>query len=402
MTDQTSLPEDLFVSINTRSVHELDMRKALEKALGQLSIYQDAKKEPDQIFNVTLRAIVLCKGVLLDASPTISGEASRLDPDILIQFGTSFALGKEVQMVLVSQIERKPLPSPLIEGYLTCYSSYGALAEHLKVRTAEWDKQSWNRAKRQVKRELQNLRHFSVFGSTSDDTREAIEEFARGTLWRPKFDRQADSRTELQSLVREIGGRAFCVFCMEQDMDEDSEYEVFVALGLAIGLGVPFLVVQRRGYHIPETLKGYRAIVEYEQYAKLKQQLASYIQVFLNPGIVQWSESTFRYLSSWGDRLISSAQTEEDLDQAERLFEALTASITASKSNPVPEPYAGLGDALLARYYSFEPRNIDLLVRAKEKYEHALSLDPALIRCKNGKVALCANMGETTLLWKLV
>jgi hypothetical protein len=371
--------EGLFVSINQYSGHEQDMRRTLTQALSgetQYSIFQDIQKEPAHTFYLTVRAILLSKGVLLDASP-IPGESTILDPDILIQFGIAFGLGKEILLVAIQ--EGSPAQASMTDGYLSSFPSYAALATNLDTKAIRWNQETRNRrAEREVKYEPRNIMSFSVFGAT-EDIRKAINSFVGSSGWRPRYSRQIDSSFKLQTLAKEIGERAFCLFCLNSKNDE----ETFVSIGLAIGMGVPFIIVLQRPSPLPETLKGYHAIIEYEQYIELERQLSAYAQNFLRPEITRWSGSTFRHLSSWADDLVKGAK-EDDLNEAERLFNAIIASV----DNPIAEPHEGLGDTALTRYYRFRPKDVSLLHIAKAQYERALEIDPEFVRCKNGIVVI--------------
>ena len=373
----TGLFKDLFVSINLNSGHDQDMKEALEEALsGRMTyaIFQYMEKEPQHAFDATVRAIVLCRGALLDASP-MAGQAGRLDPDVLIQFGISYAMGKEVLLVSVFRRNSDVFQSSVAEGYTNYYASFKELVTSLRIRPLEWKRQYKHLENRQTEYKPRNIMSFSVFGATPD-VRTAIRAFVGSTGWRAVFHRQIDSISKLQVLAREIGERSFCIFCLDQ-----GDEETFVGLGLAIGMGVPFILVHREGSQIPETLRGYHATIQYEQFVELRQLLTdNYAGVFLNPAITRWKDSTFRRLSSWGDDLVKGAETEDDLGHAEKVFEA----IIASTSKRIPEPYAGLGDALLARYYKYESDNLNLLHDVRKQYKRALEIDSDFIRCKSG------------------
>lgn len=372
-SDNVSLNPSIFISMNDRVRKNEDLRRALKKTLTgkvNLEVFQDASRDPEQIFDATIKAILLCDGALLDACV-----AQPLSPDILIQFGICYALGKHVRLISVS--ENKNLDSvSVLENHVINFHSYVELTETFEQAPLEWNEHiQEGRVRQQAQYQPKNSLSFSVFGA-KDDVRSSIKQFAWSENWMPRFNRQIDSVLWLENLAREIGARSFCIFCIE-NLDD---VEVLVGTGLAIGMGIPFLVVQNRSVPLPDTLHGYRAILDYDQCFELEQHLSNYKEEFFTRKVTQWNGATFHRMIAWGDALLKKATKQTELFEAQRLFDAVIASVY----QPIPEAYAGLADSYIVYYETFGKGVLQLLFVAKKIYEEGLRVDAENNRCKSG------------------
>lgn len=97
------LEEKIFISLNDEYCkgHGDDLRFCLTEALGSSScaFFQDKNKVPDNLFSVTVEEILISSGILLDALPF----EGQINPDILIQFGIAYALGKKSAFLWVKK-----------------------------------------------------------------------------------------------------------------------------------------------------------------------------------------------------------------------------------------------------------------------------------------------------------
>lgn len=378
----TSPQQHLFVSINDFSGHEQDMRWAIKQALGTAvpyRIFQDQAKRFEQHYFVTIESLLLSAGAILDVSPSPQ-QGTTINPEILIQLGICFAMGKQFWLpcVVNPNLDQDQL-FKWLKGYYSLYHSYGQLADNFKVEPSPTELQGQRRSERKAAYNHRKSRSFSVFGANTD-TQRFMNSFVAHTDWKYLFNRRLDSKQILQSLVEEVGDRAFCIFNLGAAQETELYIETHVALGISIGLGIPFLILQPHGYALPSILSGYDGVIKYQQFTELESKLRKYAVDFLTPDIFTWSGSTYSQLVSRAEEQLELVEEEKDLDKVE---EFLTA-ITTSTDNLPKSAYAALGDLYREKFYKFSDHEIELLKRAKNYYEEA----PKLARCQDGAAVI--------------
>lgn len=374
----SSTQQNLFVSINDFSGHEQDMRWAIKKALGTTvpyRIFQDQAKRFEQRYFVTIESLLFSAGAILDVSPSPQ-QGATINPEILIQLGICFAMGKQFWLpcVVNPNLDQDQL-FKWLQGYYNLYPSYGQLADNFKVELSPTELQGQRRSERKAAYNHRKSRSFSVFGANAD-TQCFMNSFVANTDWKYLFNRRLNSKQILQSLVEEVGDRAFCIFNLGADQETELYIETHVALGISIGLGVPFLILQPSGYALPSILSGYDGVIKYRQFTELESELRKYAVDFLTPDIFTWPGSTYSQLVSRAEEQLELVEDEKELDKVE---EFLTA-ITTSTDNLPQSAYAALGDLYREKFYKFSDHEIELLKRAKDYYEEA----PRLARCQDG------------------
>jgi hypothetical protein len=263
----------VFVDTNDNIGHEADFRSALRKALDKIpySIFEDLPKEPESIFSVTMERIINSDVILLDAAHYLG----KIPSHFLIQYGICYALEKKCLFIFIKndslKIDQETRPT-VVEGYLE-YDYYLDLATQFKVRFLEWFD-----SHKPVCKEKPNkipVHSFVVFGVDrwkNPDLYDVISNFSSGTDWTAKFVSDLGSLSKLESLANAVGQRSFCVFCLNSDDNE----KIHLGVGLAIGMGRPFLIIKPKNIDLPKSLSGYHGILEYETYSQLKDQLSRY------------------------------------------------------------------------------------------------------------------------------
>lgn len=377
----------IFISLNDefKFGHGADLRQCLEESLGESScaFFQDREKIPDNIFSVTVEELLLSNGVLLDALPS----GAQVSPDVLIQFGIAHALGKKSAFLHVKNNSARITkdPSPLVSSYqIDRFDNYLDVIFRLKARVQEMLDQDTPRHK--IESYNMSVQSFSVFGADEErepDLRNAIKKFAESAGWEAKFQSRFryghETLSLLDSLSVFISLRPFTIFCLDMNATD----EVYIGVGVAIGMGVPFLILQNRKIKLPLSLGGYHGLIEYDSSVELDTALSIYTKDFLSDDVNSWSGSTFSHLLLRADQLISSAKNENDLYRTESLLQAINDSIRTK----TPLLYALLGDIYRERYRRLPSKAPKYLEVAREYYSEALKLDA---NYKRGQDAIAA------------
>ena len=275
MTENNVSSEQLLVvSVNDdcEKGHGKDIRVSLNRALTDIpySIFQDRPKKPEHVFSATVEEILLCDGVLLDAL-----SSSTHTPDILIQFGISYALGKKNLFLSVKHNSQSlsPITSKIINNYVISFDYYLDLTTTLKPKAYKWLRE--NTKPQKIERNEVPVHSFSVFGvnqETSPDLHQTISDFSGSTDWKARFYRELGFTSPLKDLSTAIGMRSFCIFCL----DENSNENLYLGIGIAIGMGVPFLILKPNNVIIQKSLGGYDGIIEFSNKSQLKNNLKKY------------------------------------------------------------------------------------------------------------------------------
>ena len=95
--------------------------------------------------------------------------------------------------------------------------------------------------------------------------------------------------TTFKTLSKAVSQRSFCIFCLNKDNTE----EIFLGIGLAIGMGRPFLIIKHRDIQLPKSLQGYHGIIEYDYFSQLREMLEKYTQKFLSDEVFNWEGATY-------------------------------------------------------------------------------------------------------------
>lgn len=386
--NKISLGKSLVVSINDdcEKGHGADIRVSLNRALTNIpySIFQDRQKKPEHIFSATVEEILLCDGVLLDAL-----SSSTHTPDILIQFGISYALGKKIMFLVVRHNSQSlsPITSKVIGNYDISFDYYLDLITTLKPKTSKWLRA--NIKPKKIERNEVPVHSFSVFGvnqETKPDLHQTISSFPISTDWKAKFYRELGFTSPLKDLSTAIGMRSFCIFCL----DENSNENLYLGIGIAIGLGVPFLILKPDDVTIPESLGGYDGIIKFGNQNQLKRNLKKYSKVFLSEKVRSWDGGTFFHLLSRIEKQIETIDDVSKLNRIENLLHAINRSIRPA----LTKPYILLGDVCRERVHKCYPQSIDyqqsveLLTTAINYYQSALEIQPNIKRCEDNIVAV--------------
>lgn len=383
------MPEEkIFISLNDEysKGHGADLRFCLNEALGASScaFFQDKDKVPDNLYSVTIEEILISSGILLDALPF----ENQINPDILIQFGIAHALGKKSAFLYVRNNSAgvPPISSHLINSYrIGDFDNYLDVIIELKTRLQEMIDQDIPRQK--IESNKMSVQSFSVFGGDEEkdlDLVNVISSFAMKAGWEAKFQINFIYGYETPSLLDDlsifIGLRPFSVFCLNKDVC----VETYIGIGLAIGMGVPFLILQDKEFKLPASLGGYHGIIEYNNSEELATGLSKYTKEFLSEDVNSWNGSTFSHLLLRTDKIIPLAKAEADLNRIEKILHAINRSIRLK----TPLLYALLGEVARERYRRFDSKNPKYLELAREYYNEALKIDADYKRAQDAIASL--------------
>ncbi len=228
---------------------------------------------------------------------------------------------------------------------------------------------------------------FSVFGADEEknpDLKHVISSFAANAGWearfQPKYNYSHETLSLLDSLLIFIGLRPFTIFCLDKNAND----EIYIGIGVAIGMGIPFLLLQDKEFKLPASLGGYHGIIEYDSCDELKIGLSKYTKEFLSEDVNSWDGSTFSHLLLRADPLIPSAKSDNDLNRIESILEAINDSIRLKR----PLLYALLGEVSRERYRRFDPKTPRYLEIARKYYDEALKIDTDYKRGQDAIAAL--------------
>ena len=381
--DTTSLRKSLLVSINDdgKQGHSADIRVSLKRSLTDIpySIFQDRQRRPEHVFNTTVEEILLCDGILLDAL-----SSSKHNPDVLIQFGISYALGKKVMFLTVRHSSQglPSIASKIIGNYHVSFDYYLDLITTLKPKVSDWLRT--DPVHQRIERNDILVHAFSVFGveqSNRPDLHQTILDFPIETGWNVKFYQELGFVSPLKDLAKTIGVRSFCIFCLDKNTNEN----LYLGIGIAIGMGVPFLILQPEDVNIPESLGGYEGIIKFSSQSQLKEELEKYSEIFLSEQVRLWDGATFFQLLSRIEQQIEAIDDASELHRIEYLLHAINRSIRPT----LPKPYILLGDVYREKVHKGYPQSIDYqqsiesLKMAIYFYENGLKIQSYNKRCSD-------------------
>jgi hypothetical protein len=267
----------LLVSLKqARPYHYNDMKFTLGRAIRNFSILQELPKRPEYLLETTIECILMCQGALLDATKSKDKDSS-MDSDIFIQFGICYALGQRVQFIAVKTDDFEELPPhiPIVESYLEIFEGHWQLEAQLANKIKTWSSAKTFPKSPVIKRDPTNGDSFLVIGVQGIEKRDllnAIQSFAQGVNWKLKANFEIKSSFQMDDLMREIAVHSFAVFCIGQRNNE----ETLIAIGLAMGMGVPFLVLQHEEASLPDILKGYNGVITYQGFNDLPDKLKTH------------------------------------------------------------------------------------------------------------------------------
>ncbi|MBK9781659.1 MAG: hypothetical protein IPP55_16670 [Anaerolineales bacterium] len=286
-----------FVNINEghKRGHNKDTIYALRssKYSKRLKIYQETPKTPDSILQSVLEGILTSDVVLLDA--ILDKQESYKDR--LTQFGIAFALEKQRYFFYIQDNSSREdkLFSEYIEPFTVEASGYLQFTELLNEKAEVLISQPQPKPQKPTDKSYQS---FSVIGaneSTNPDLIKAIKEFASQKNWHASFYKPLSGTNIHDEMSRHVVMRPFCIFCINKFTDINT----YVAIGLALGFGVPFLILIEKGDTIPKTLNGYAGTVMYESNSELLANLEKYTSIFSSPeNFKSWDGFTYFYLLS--------------------------------------------------------------------------------------------------------
>lgn len=371
----------LLVFSDTRSVdgHEADFRSALARALDKVSytIFSDIPKTPENIFSAMIGGILFSDAVLLDGE-LLNGTSSNA----LIQYGICYALNKKCMFVSIKNnsqaVSEKASKKPIIIDGLTEFACYLDFATQFKL--VDW--LNLPSATRIMKPNKLAVHSFIVFGVDRWENPilyDIISNFSLIKEWTPRFVSNIGALSRLDALAKAVSQRSFSVFCLDKN-DPD---EIFLGIGLAIGMGRPFLVIKNKNIELPASLSGYNGVVEFESYNQLQDKLSKYEGNFLSDEIFEWEGATYNDLLVKLEKQIGYTSVDK-LNN----FESVLLTINSVLGETTAKPFALLGEVYREKNRSISPDNIDFLVKAKEYYERALSIQKEYQLYQNAVVVI--------------
>lgn len=356
----------VFANNKHHDGHDVDFRHALIRALDNISysVFEEIHKTPEGIFSAMVGGILFSDAVLLDGTP--SGNVTS--PNLLIQYGVCYALNKKCIFVAIKNNSREVLQEikhKIVDGYVD-FEYYLDFSTQFKSEFLSWLEPPKKINK--VKPNTLTVHSFIAFGVerwNDPDLFDIISNFSIGHKWTPRIVSHIGSLSRLESLASAVSQRSFCLFCLNKD---DLE-EIFLGIGLAIGMGRPFLIIKPKDVELPASLRGYHGIIEYESYSQLKNELGKYKGKFLSDNIFEWEGTTYNDLLSKLEKQLGSIPSNK-FDEVESVL----LTVNSVLGDIIAKPFALLGELYREKNRKISPDNVDLLIKAKEYYEKALSI----------------------------
>lgn len=368
-----------FVNIDEghKRGHNKDTVYALRssKYSKQFKIYQETPKTPDSIVQSVLEGILTSDAVFLDA--ILDKQASYKDR--LIQFGIAFALEKQRYFFYIrdNSSREDKLHSEYVESFTVEASGYLHFIEILNKKTEVLISQSQPKPQKPTDKSYQS---FSVIGtneSTNPDLIKAVKDFATQKGWHAAFYKPLSGANIHDELSRHVAIKPFCVFCVNKLTDINT----YIAIGLALGFGVPFLILIEKGEIIAQILNGYAGIIMYESKTELLADLEKYTAIFSSPEIFKkWDGFTYFHLLSKTEKRLSEANTASEIEEIENVILAVSKVGRATSILA----YTLLGDIFRRKNQVVDPLNTDYLKDAISWYEKALKIQGDNTRCVDG------------------
>lgn len=166
------------------------------------------------------------------------------------------------------------------------------------------------------------------------------------------------------------------MFCL----NEFSDISVYIAIGLALGFGVPLLIVVEEGVELPQILSDYTGVFSYTnaKRSELIKKLREYANIFFSPEIFRtWDGFTYFYLLSKMEKKLNGVSSKPDVEEIENVILAVTRVGRA----PIVLSYILLGDVYRRKHQIVDPLNTELLKEAISWYEKALKIQEDNKRC---------------------
>jgi hypothetical protein len=203
--------------------------------------------------------------------------------------------------------------------------------------------------------------------STNPDLIKTIKDFATEKSWHPGVHKPPSGTNIHEELSRQVSARTFSLFCLNKFADAS----VYIAIGLALGFGIPLLIIIEEGIVIPQILSGYTGVITYTSNTDLIEKLIKYTEIFLSPEIYKtWEGFTYFYLLSKTEKRLNETTSQIEIEEIERIILA----ITNVGRIPLALAYNLLGDVFRRKSQVSDPTNISYLQQAVSYYEKALSV----------------------------
>lgn len=384
----------LLCSVNdyNRVGHGEDLRVSVKNAFTtniDLTILQDIPKTPEHYVSTILEEVLLSSAVILD---DCSSDKNN-DAEKLIQFGISYALQRPCVLVHVinnSQALSHIPCSIIFNDFKRAFDSYLELSSELPpnierlTRSMRWP----------IRERNSRLVHaFSVFGADSvaePDLRRVIDKFGHESKWSAIYCDQPNYISSLDNLSRAIQVPPFSIFCLSDNNDNS----IFVSIGIAVGMGVPFLILQSQTATLPEILHKYSGIINYTNHLDLAEKLSNHTSAFLSDDVFSWNGSPFFHLLTYLEGRLQKAKSQSEFDTLESTIQAIIKAIRS----PLAKPHMLLGDLYRQRHFHINPLDTSVLTKAISHYVDALEIQPNFVGCKDNIVAVERNIQLVELL----
>ncbi len=379
----TQKDESGSVLVNVYSEQQNGHNKDIEYVLKStkhpklFKVYNDRQISPDSFLQITLEEILTSEIVLLDAIM----DKEETFKDRLIQFGIAFALEKQRYFFYVRENSGRDekIKSSYVDQQIIEVSGYYSFIELLN------EKFDVLRAQAQIKsRKPTDIIHeaFSVIGAnelTDPDLTKIIREFATEKQWHATFYKPPSGTNIHEELSKQTVARTFSVFCI----NKFTELSVYIAIGLALGFGVPLLIILEEDVELPQILSGYAGVLSYTNANKteLTKKLTECANIFFSPEIFKtWDGFTYFYLLSKMGKKLTEVSSKSGIEEVEKVILAVTKVGRA----PIVLAYILLGDVYRRKNQIIDPLNTDYLRQAISWYEKALKIQEDNKRCIDG------------------
>lgn len=359
--------------------HNKDIEYVLKstKRPKQFRICNDKQISPDSFLQITLERILTTDVVLLDAIMDKEGTFK----DRLIQFGIAFALEKQRYFFYVKENSGKDekIKSNYVDQYIIEASGYYSFIEFLNEKVDALSTQA------QIKpRKPMDITHeaFSVIGAnelTDPDLVKIIRELAAEIQWHVTFYKPPSGANIHEELSQQTVARTFSLFCI----NKSTELSVYISIGLALGFGVPLLIIIEEDAELPQILSGYAGVLSYTNTNKteLTKKLTECANIFFSPEIFKtWDGFTYFYLLSKMEKKLIEVSSKSGIEEVEKVILAVTKVGRA----PIVLSYILLGDVYRRKNQIIDPLNTEFLKEAISWYEKALKIQENNTRCVDG------------------
>jgi hypothetical protein len=356
--------------------HSWDLRFGLRNTRfsNQIIVFQDVQKKPDLYLQLALEEILLSNVILLDA--TSDDEAYK---DRLIKFGIAFALEKQRYFFYIKENSQRisKIKSTYLDGHIIEALGYYDFIEVLNEKLEILSTQAQTKPQKPTETVYKAFSVLGINESTNPDLRKTLKDFALEKGWHAGFYKPPSGTNIHEELSRQVCARTFSLFCLNKFAD----VSVYIAIGLALGCGIPLLVIIEEGIVIPQILSGYTGVINYTSNTDLIEKLTKYTEIFLSPEIFKtWEGFTYFYLLSKTEKRLNEVTSKVEIEEIERIILAITNVGRA----PLTLAYILLGDIFRRKAQILDPMNTSYLQQAIFYYEKALSIQPDNQRSMDG------------------